>query len=693
MPRRFARAASALVVLVLAAATLGRHAGLLEAPPWAFVVLAALGVMALGVLTLAPRGARAMEQAARARLASLVRSSQDAILAMDLDGIVMDWNPAAERIYGYSASEMLGKSIRVIVPPERADEMASLLERTRRGERVEPLETLRRRRDGSLLPVYLTFSPIVDAAGRIIGASTIAHDISARKEVEAALQRSEEKFRQLFEQASDGIFIADLDGRYTDVNGAGCRLLGATREEIVGKTIVDLIPPEDVPRLWAAKELLLTGGVQVAEWLLRHKDGTFIPVEVSAKILPGGRWQGFVRDIRARRAAEERLRNLYEIEALERAWLEAVIEQMPEGVVLMDARGRVTAQNRSLLALSCGDTGERDPFGNPVLLDARRPSGERLPAVELPGVRALRGGERTTGLELVLRRRDGTLVPVLVSAAPVRGAGGEIMGATMVVQDISPLKDLERLREEWAAVIAHDLRQPVNIIALSSDLLSQTCGECVAVRSLKTLERIRVSTRRLKEMINDLLDTSLIEARRLTVDRRAVDLPALVEEIIERMAGVTSGHDVRVTRRGELAPVWADTGRIEQVLGNLLSNAVKYGEPEAEIQVDLEGRAGEVEVTVTNRGQGIPPDELGRLFSRFARGRERRAPGTVGLGLGLYICKGLVEAHGGRIWVESTPGATTRFHFTLPLAPPGAPLEGEAHPTSPPAWQDEQELR
>jgi PAS domain S-box-containing protein len=118
--------------------------------------------------------------------------------------------------------------------------------------------------------------------------------------------------RELVEHASDGIFVADLQGRYTDVNGAGCRLLGMSRDEIVGKSIVDLIPPEDVDRLWSDRALLLAGGVQVSEWLLRRKDGSFVPVEVSAKILSDGRWQGFVRDISGRRKIERELRQAVE---------------------------------------------------------------------------------------------------------------------------------------------------------------------------------------------------------------------------------------------------------------------------------------------------------------------------------------------------------------------------------------------
>lgn len=135
-------------------------------------------------------------------------------------------------------------------------------------------------------------------------------------EPSGSMDHSEERFRELFEHASDGIFIADLDGRYTDVNGAGCALLGYARGEIVGKTIVDLIPAEDVPRLAESREQMLRGGVHIADWRLRRKDGTLVPVEVSAKILGDGRWLGFVRDITERREAERRVQRLVNLHAV-----------------------------------------------------------------------------------------------------------------------------------------------------------------------------------------------------------------------------------------------------------------------------------------------------------------------------------------------------------------------------------------
>ncbi|HEX5415119.1 MAG TPA: ATP-binding protein [Chloroflexota bacterium] len=163
------------------------------------------------------------------------------------------------------------------------------------------------------------------------------------------------------------------------------------------------------------------------------------------------------------------------------------------------------------------------------------------------------------------------------------------------------------------------------------------------------------------------LDVSRIEARRLTVVKRPVDLPALVSDVVARVQAITVGHPVDLEVAGSVPPVEADPVRIEQVLTNLLSNAAKYGTPGTAITVRVQHRDDEDVVAVTNLGAGITPEEYPTLFSRFYRASSARNGRQEGLGLGLYISHGIVEAHAGRIWAESIPGQTTTFFFALPL--------------------------
>ncbi len=354
----------------------------------------------------------------------------------------------------------------------------------------------------------------------------------------------------------------------------------------------------------------------------------------------------------------------------ERARLETILQSAPHGIVFVDAQsGRITA-NPAAVQL----------FGRPLvptggtfqyLGQLTRPDGRPLQPEELPSSRALRG-QVVPYEELVITRPNGTQVPVWNSAAPVWGPSGRVIGAVAMFQDISALKELERLREEWTSIIAHDLRQPVTVITGYAGLMERALWRhgCPPEEG-KSLEHIRSAARSLNRMIGDLLDMSRLETRRLTLTPQMVVLPDLVREVVERTKDVMRGHPVRVAVRGEIPPVWVDPGRIEQVLGNLLSNAARYSYPGTPVLLEVDRQDEQVRVSVTNEGPGIPPDQLPRLFTRFHRVSLAAREEPRGLGLGLYISRGLIEAHGGRIWAESIPGKTATFRFTLPVTGEG----------------------
>lgn len=482
----------------------------------------------------------------------------------------------------------------------------------------------------------------------------------AQREAAEKLRRSEQRARDLFELAVDGIFVADLDGRYTEVNARGASLLGFTPPELIGKTIMDLIPPEDAARLAVDREGMLAGGESVAEWRLRKRDGTWLPVEVSAKILPDGRWQGFVRDISARKRAEEELARTRDDEAQARAWLSAVLEQMPEGVVILRADGSAIV-NRAAHRYAHAQPMGTDRWGNPTIFDIRKVSGDPAVVEDLPVTRAFLGREAVQAQELVVVTEDGAPIPILASAAPVTDEQGNFIGAVATFRDIQALKELERLREEWTSVIAHDLRQPLAVINLSAEaVLRRIPPEDEGGR--RHIQRVRGAARSMSRMIDDLLDASRIEVRRMRLEPVVTDVAALVHEVVERNRDVLA-HPMCVAEHAPPGTALVDPGRIEQVLTNLISNAAKYGAAGADILVEVDRHGEQIELAVTNAGPAIPASVLPHLFERF-----RRAPAARGrgLGLGLYIVKGLVEAHGGRVSVESVPGRTT-FRVSLPV--------------------------
>jgi signal transduction histidine kinase len=250
---------------------------------------------------------------------------------------------------------------------------------------------------------------------------------------------------------------------------------------------------------------------------------------------------------------------------------------------------------------------------------------------------------------------------------------------TMRLRAARSREPIDHVRFEWVSVIAHDLRQPISVIALrSSALLRSTLSR----EQRDSVEQIARCGRSLSRMVSDLLDASLLESDRLRITLDRLDLDQLVSDIVRR----TPAAAARTRVRTDDAPLFVrgDAMRLEQVIANLLSNAVKYSTPDTPIDVTMRVEGGQAHMRVANVGEGIPGDELPFIFNRFARGRSAAASQIKGLGLGLYIAKGLVAAHQGRIWADSTPDGTT-FHVALPLdGRPLSPLQADRHAMSAP---------
>jgi signal transduction histidine kinase len=351
----------------------------------------------------------------------------------------------------------------------------------------------------------------------------------------------------------------------------------------------------------------------------------------------------------------------------DRARMAAIFQAAPDAIIFVDrATGHITAnaQTSHLFARALlPEAGVQQCVGQIC-----RPDGWPLTLDELLLSRAL-DGETTPREELLIVQPAGERIPVRASAAPVHGPAGQAIGAVAIFQDISALKQLEREREEWMSAVAHDLRQPVTAIKLlTSWFQSVPDGELKPERVNDRAEAILAATAQLNRLVNDLLEVSRLGAGQLALDRMNIDIGLLITSVSRRLVGDEQDGRVEVSIASDVPRVPADPGRLEQVLTNLLSNAMKYGYAGSQIRVHVACQPDEVVVGVVNRGEGIEPAEMARLFSRFYRTTGARKSGVEGIGLGLYVSRELVLAHGGRMWAESTPGETTTFWFTLPLA-------------------------
>jgi len=241
-------------------------------------------------------------------------------------------------------------------------------------------------------------------------------------------------------------------------------------------------------------------------------------------------------------------------------------------------------------------------------------------------------------------------------------------GVVVTLRDLRPHLEAERLKGEFIAAVSHELRTPLAVIMGLAELLKE---EDLSPSAKESVELILESAFRLKTMVDNLLDTSRLEAGRFEVSKRPVDLRPLLLDLARSFGGVArlSGVSFQV-EVGELPVLEADPDRMAQVVGNLLSNAFKFTPPGGEVSLRAYATGEVLVLEVADTGPGIPEEELPRLFQRFARAENARARGVSGTGLGLFISKHIVEAHGGRIEVETKEGQGSRFRVILPLYGP-----------------------
>jgi len=357
--------------------------------------------------------------------------------------------------------------------------------------------------------------------------------------------------------------------------------------------------------------------------------------------------------------------------ALEKSRHEGIVASMADALVTTDTDLRITAFNPSASALT-GWTVE-DVLGRPCC-EVICPK-----HVSLDGCRSdcpLLSRQPDLGVsKSTLRRRDGGEVNVAITRSAIRDQNGRVAGIVHVLRDISAEAEVDRLKEEFLSTISHELRTPLGFIMgyATTLLLPDAPKDTAATRHC--IEVIVDASNELKELVDNLLDMTKIGAGSLSMSPSPVRLGPLVHAAVERIHLRGPDHRFVAAVPSSLPPIWADARRVEQVLYNLLDNAIKYSPEGGTIAVRASANAGEVTVSVLDEGLGITAEELDSVFERFHRGQVARTRGIAGTGIGLAICRGIVQAHGGRIWAESPPvewrlsrQPGTAIRFTVPVA-------------------------
>ncbi len=360
----------------------------------------------------------------------------------------------------------------------------------------------------------------------------------------------------------------------------------------------------------------------------------------------------------------------HQAEQRAKADLEALVDTSPVGVLVFDAKtmGLVSVNQETRRIVRGVRPSGHSQAELLSTLRPQRPDGQEIPLSELPPARAIRSGGTVRAEELVIGLPDGQKVPVIVNATPVFSEEGEAVSVITTMQDVTPLARLERLRTEFIGMVSHELRTPLAAIKGSAATVLGASSGLDHTEVRQFLRIIDEQADRMLGLIGDLLDMTQIEAGTLSVAPEPTDLEDLVEGARRAFlrGGATSVIEADIPP--DMPPVEVDRQRMTHVLNNLFTHASRHSPGQSTIRVNAAAEGVNVSISVTDEGMGVPAEDLPNLFRKYSTvDGEDGGRQSAGEGLGLAICKGIVEAHGGRIWAESGgPGLGTRFTFTVP---------------------------
>ena len=608
-------------------------------------------------------------------LAEIVESSEDAIIGKTPKGIIQYWNKGAQEIYGYPPEEMIGESMLRLMPPGRADEETEILARIQRGERVEHFETVRRRKDGRLIDVSITISPIRNSAG-VVGASHVARDITDR----LASERNVAFLASIVESSDDAIIGKSPEGIVQSWNRGAERLYGYSSHEMIGRPVLLLLPPE---RAQEEAEVLARIGsgepVEHFETVHVRKDGGII--HVSLTISPILNRQGKVI------GASHVARNITERTELESATahLAAIVEFSGDAIISKNLEGIVLTWNRGAEHIYGYSAEEMVSRNISLLLPPDRLEEERSILQRL----AL--GERVEHFETVRVRKDGRQIHVSVSISPIRDRFGNVQGASHISRDISERKDLERkLRQTQkleslgvlAGGVAHDFNNLLTGILGNASLIYDALSPASPHRKL-LFDVIKAG-----ERAADLTRQLLAYAGKGRFITERVDISALIREIVEL---IQTSVPRNVQLRLELAPglprVDGDASQLQQVIMNLVINGAEaIGEKPGNVIVSTAIHEVDeyyaqsvwggaimpgtyIALEVHDNGCGMDEATVNKIFDPFYTTK------FMGRGLGLAAVMGIVTGHKGALKVYSTPGKGTTFKVLFPAVAEELPAE------------------
>ncbi len=629
-------------------------------------------------------------------LATTLRSIGDGMIVGDTAGRVTLLNETAQTITGWSEEEARSRPVAEIFQPlrrETREPVENAFDRALRdGKKVAaPDPRLIIGRNGLEHLVTGSASPLRDSTGALLGATLIFHDVTQAELGEAALRASQEMFRLISDHVSDFIAVLDLQGRRLYASRSYSRHF--PNKDLYLSSAFDNVHPDDLPRARALfAEMLRTRQPQRGEFRLVRPDGSILTLESEGSVIADAKGQPdkilvASHDVTERRAGEERM-------GRELQFTETLINSMPGIFYLYDSRRKILRWNKSLETVT-GRTAEEIRTLDPL---------SYFPEKEKPLVHARMlqcFAEGASDIEVHLLAKDGRQTPFYVTGLRLDVDGHPCMlgigidiSALVAAEDAlreahasleikvadrtrdlaaanERLKELDRLKSEFLATMSHELRTPLNSVIGFTGIIRQGLAGPVNDEQKKQLGMIEFSARHLLGLINDLLDLSRLESGKMEIVREDFKIAEVAAEVVQSLAPLAAQKNLRLeTALDDPALLLrSDRKKCFQILLNFANNALKFTDT-GSVRIAVRATAESVELSVTDTGIGIKPENLAQLFEAFRQvdGSARRT--YEGTGLGLYLCKQLASMLGGGIAAESEFGKGSRFTVTLPRTAP-----------------------